>query len=228
MKLVFTPSVNYIHKTLVVAHESGVLDSMQFERCSPFDDDTTIWQFNPLGKVPTLVLDNGESLYGGLVICEYLDSLSPGKRLIPTGEARWQALRQFSLGDGLFDTTTILRVESYRPEAERRPRTILRERNKVMGILQQLERDAAGWKADVFHLGHVGAAGGLSWLSWKCPINTLNTVAGDDRFDWRQHASKLATWYDKAIERPSLAFKLDPERIKGKAGQPPSATAGRA
>lgn len=76
MKLVFTPNPHYIHMVLVVAHEAGVLGRLQFERQVPFDADTRISDYNPLGKVPTLVLDDGRSLYGGLLICEYLESLA--------------------------------------------------------------------------------------------------------------------------------------------------------
>jgi glutathione S-transferase len=64
MKLVFTPNPNYVHKVLVVAHEAGVLERLKFERQVPFDADTRIWDYNPLGKVPVLVMDDGESLYG--------------------------------------------------------------------------------------------------------------------------------------------------------------------
>ena len=79
MKLVFTPNPEYIHKVLVVAHESQILDKIDYERTRPFDAET-IWEFNPMGKVPSLVLDNGELLFGGLVICQYFDSLaSDGK-----------------------------------------------------------------------------------------------------------------------------------------------------
>ena len=88
MKLVFTPNPEYIHKVLVVAHESQILDKIEYERTRPFDAEI-IWEFNPMGKVPTLVLDSGQLLFGGLVICQYFDSLSlNGKTVFPKGENR--------------------------------------------------------------------------------------------------------------------------------------------
>ena len=59
MKLVFTPNPQYIHKVLVTAHEASVLDKIEFERQVPFDQDTGIWRYNPLGKVPAFVMDDG-------------------------------------------------------------------------------------------------------------------------------------------------------------------------
>jgi glutathione S-transferase len=100
MKLVFTPNPEYIHKVLVVAHEAGISDRLTFERTRPFAEDTSIWKFNPFGKVPVLIMDNGDPLFGGLVICEYFDSLSvTGKSVYPKGDARWPALRQMMLGE---------------------------------------------------------------------------------------------------------------------------------
>ena len=92
MKLVFTPNPQYIHKVVVAAHEAGVLDKLQLERQVPFDEDTEIWRYNPLGKVPAFEMDDGQPLYGGLVICEYLDSFNKTAPLFPGDESRWQLL----------------------------------------------------------------------------------------------------------------------------------------
>ena len=95
MKLRFTPNPNYIHKVLVAAAEAGVTDRLIYVRTGPFDADTDLWRDNPLNKVPTLVLDDGEALYGGPVICEYFDSLHDGPKMFPPwGRTRFTALTQ--------------------------------------------------------------------------------------------------------------------------------------
>ena len=162
MKLIFTPNPNYIHKALVTAHEAGVLDRLELERQVPFDEDTEIWRYNPLGKVPAFLRDDGQPLFGGLVICEYLDSFNTTAPLFPKDDTRWTALRQMITGDGVFDATTLIRVESWRPKEIWHIDYMQRERRKIFGALDMLEQDAKSFSADVFHIGHVCIAGGLS------------------------------------------------------------------
>ena len=76
---------------------------------------------SPLGKIPTLVLEDGTALYDSRVICEYLAGLAPDKGLLPaSGEARWRCLTLQALGQGLADAAVNLRYETaLRPEDKR-------------------------------------------------------------------------------------------------------------
>ena len=206
MKLLFTPNPEYIHKVLVVAQEAGVLDQIDFERHVPFAEDTVIHNHNPLGKVPSMILDNGDPLYGGLVICEYLDSLSnTGHRVFPQDDTRWQALRQMVLGDGLFDATTNMRVESWRGPEVWHADYLVRERAKIIRSLEQMNKDAADFTDDVFHIGHVCFAGGLSYLDLRNPMKEVALEPGDAEFTWQDRWPVLATWYESVLTRPSIA-----------------------
>lgn len=214
MKLVFTPNPQYIHKVLVVACESAVLDRLTFERSVPFDEDTTIWAFNPLGKVPCLILDNGEPLFGGLVICEYLDSLAKsGRSVFPKDEARWPALRQAMLGEGMFDATTNMRVEGWRKSGERHLDYMLRERRKIVNALDRMEHEAQDFADLPFHIGHICMAGGISYLELRNPIQEHDMAPGDHNFEWRQGRPQLAAWYEKIWARPSMQYRYEwPQR----------------
>lgn len=211
MKLVFTPNPQYIHKAVVTAFEAGVLDRLELERQVPFDEDTGIWRYNPLGKVPAFVMDDGEPLYGGLVICEYLDSFNKTAPLFPKDDSRWQALRQMVTGDGIFDATTLIRVESWRPKEEWHLDYMLRERQKIMAALDRLNLDAKGWLAnpEVFHIGHVTTAGGLSYLGLRNPITDCGLEPGDKDWEWRDGRPALAEWFKGIVSRPSLAHTVD-------------------
>ncbi len=218
MKLVYTPNAAYVHKALGVAHEAGVLDRLQLVRSVPFDDDTTIWQHNPLGKVPCLILDDGQPLPGGLAICEYLDSLSvTGRSVFPAGAARWPALALAMLGEGLFDATTLMRVESWRPAAERHVDALRRERRKVMNALAAMECEAARLTSQPFHIGHVCIAGGLSYLELRNPVRELALEPGDAGFEWRTQCPSLAAWYETALERPSIRHRITREQVEAMA-----------
>jgi glutathione S-transferase len=210
LKLIFTPNPKYIHKVLVVAHEGGILDRMTMVRSVPFDEDTSIWTYNPLGKVPCLILDDGSPLFGGLVICEYLDSLSTtGVSVFPKTHERWPALRQAIIGEGMFDATTNMRVEGWRKPEERHADYMLRERRKVINMLDGMEREADQFAAAQFHIGHICMAGGISYLELRNPIQEHNMVEGDAAFDWRQGRPKLSAWYDRICQRPSLQYRYE-------------------
>jgi len=221
MKLVFTPYPHYIHKVLVVAAEAGVLGRLGFIRQVPFAPVRSLYQYNPLGKVPALQLDDGEPFYGGLLACEYLDSLrTDGKTLFPTSERKWEAKRQMMLGDGLFDATTLLRVLSWKDKEKWDLDYMGRERHKVMTILTHMERDARAFRPGEFHIGHVCFAGGLSYLDLQCPINKLALEPGDESFDWRTGRPALEAWYNEVIKRPSMDMNAAHAAI-GALNQPP-------
>lgn len=222
MKLIFTPNTKYIHKVLVVAFEAGILDRLTFERTRPFDDDTSIWRYNPFGKVPVLQMDDGEPLFGGLVICEYFNSLSvTGVSVYPDGELRWSALRQMMLGDGLFDATTLLRVEGWREAKDWNRAYMRRERQKMMNALDRMELEVPQFETAPFHIGHICMAGGLSYLDLRNPIREYALETGDAEFDWRSQRPTLSRWYDAIRTRPSLQFTVDlPEAVgRHEAGQ---------
>jgi glutathione S-transferase len=160
--------------------------------------------------VPTLVLQDGSSLYGGALICEYLDSLgAEGPSLFPRGPAGWVARRQFFTGDGLFDATTNLRVESWRPPGQRNGALLERERRKVVGALDQMERDAGGFAGQALHIGHVGFAGGLSYLDHRNPLRELALLGSDAQFDWRTGRPALSAWYEQVSLHDALRFRLE-------------------
>ena len=102
-------------------------------------------EFNPLSKVPTLVTDDGLHLYDSPVICEYLDSIGSAPKLFPAaGKARWIALTQQALGDGILDATQPRRREIALPQDDGRKSYIELQQGKVKHALAELEKQAPG------------------------------------------------------------------------------------
>ena len=155
------------------------------------------------------VRDDGTPLFGGLVICEYLDSFNATAPLFPKDETRWMALRQMVTGDGIFDATTLIRIESWRDKDTWHLDYMRRERRKIFGALDMLEEDAKAFSADVFHIGHVCIAGGLSYLNLRNPIRDAVIEPGDDDWDWRAGRPTLSAWFDEILKRPSVAHKVE-------------------
>ena len=113
------PPSPFGRKVKIAANLLGLSDHIQIVAADTNDASDILRQQNPLGKIPTLILDNGETLFDSRVIIEYLDHLAGGGRIIPRDtDARFAALRLQALCDGIMDAS-ILRVYEarYRPEA---------------------------------------------------------------------------------------------------------------
>ena len=105
--------------------------------------DPALLEFNPLSKVPTLITDNGAMLYDSPVICEYIDSIGNAPKLFPpAGPARWKALCQEALGDGILDATQPRRREIALPQDDGRKGYIELQQGKVKRALDVLEKEA--------------------------------------------------------------------------------------
>lgn len=207
MKMLFHGR-DFIDKVLVVASESGVLDKIEFIVQQPFDEDAIIWQYNPLGRHPALVLDDGVVLCHGMLVCEYLDSLTEGRRLFPQDGTRWRAVSQALLGDGLFDATSALVVQGLRKPEDRNRPDALRHRKRIYHVLAEMDRQSAAFRPDDFHIGHVCFACGLDYHDRRRPFRRFEFESADTDFDWRKVHPRLALWFDEiSRKRPSLQVR---------------------
>jgi glutathione S-transferase len=129
---------------------------------STFGDADKIRPYNPLTRVPTLVLDSGEVLIESHSILDYLDSLVPSERaMFPRSEpARRQALKIASLATGLGEKAVSLFYEQtfHREKSET---WVSRCRQQILGTLSHLEasrgeRKSTYWLGD--RIGHADIA----------------------------------------------------------------------
>lgn len=196
MKLIGTHTSPYVRKTRIVLMEKKI--DYDFVIISPWEAEQEVARYNPLGKVPVLVLDDGHTLYDSRVIVEYLDNMTPNNRLIPaSGRERITVKRWEALCDGLCDAATTLYLESQRPEPERSLAWMVRQRGKIERVLAELAEDLddAPWC--------FGTGLSLSDVALGCALGYL-----DFRFaelDWRAQHAALARHYDKLMQRSSFA-----------------------
>lgn len=196
MKLFYTPIKGYVHTIETLIHYAELRDRIELVPTKPFDGECELRSINPLGKVPTLLLDDGQYLAGGPVIYEYLDSLHRRRKLYPArGPQRWTTLRQAWMADGLFDTFVLLIIESWLPQNEQRPAYITRCWSKIVAILDQIERDVPGYGR--LDIGQMRTVGALQFLRLK-----MSTVG--------KACVGLDSAYDILAERPALTAWLKP------------------
>jgi glutathione S-transferase len=194
MKLFFSPTSPYVRKCLVAAHELGLGERIEFlpSNAHPVNRDRTIIAKNPLGKVPTLLTDDGMALYDSRVICEYLDQLAGGA-LFGEGAARWSALTLQALGDGILDGALLARYEdAARPEP-------LRWSDWRAGQLDKGETSLAHLEAHPDLLAHGRVD--IGSIAVACALWYLDLRFGDT--DWRARFPSVARWYADFSTRPS-------------------------
>ncbi len=123
MKLYWALASPFVRKVMVVAHETGTVGRLQLidTTVSMAEANPVVQRDNPLSKIPTLLLEDGTSLYDSRAICEYLDSLHDGPKLFPPAPLRWDALRRHCLGDGMMDTLILWRQERLKPQERQTP-----------------------------------------------------------------------------------------------------------
>jgi glutathione S-transferase len=146
---------------------------------------------NPLSKIPTLVRDDGSTLFDSVVICEYLNDLAAGTLFPSQGEAKWKALRWHALADGLMDALILWRNERER-EAPLQPLLEAFE-VKTRACLATLDEEA--WEL-------VEAPLSIGQVTIGCALGYLDYRFGP--FGWREQAPRLASWYATLSQRQSF------------------------
>ena len=200
MKLRYNPASPYVRKVTVTLIETGLEDRVERIPTNPHDPETDIATVNPLGKVPTLITDDGEVLVDSPVICEYLDSLHDGAKLFPApGAPRWRALRLLALGDGMTDAGVLRRTESRRPEAFRYDKWVDRQNTVIGRAMDALEGELERLDGPLT-IGHIAVACSIGWLDFRFPD-----------LDWRPGRPGLAEWFEAFSERPSMTATVPKE-----------------
>ena len=177
-----SPPSPFGRKVKIAAALLGLSDRISIEKADTNDPNERLRTQNPLGKIPALVMENGETLYDSRVILEFLDALAGGGKLIPAGSARFEALRQQALADGIMDAAVLQVYEArWRPDDRREQKWLDHQRGKVERALKAAEATMSTPSRNI-HIGHVALACALGYL--------------DLRFDgrWRQDHPKLAAW----------------------------------
>jgi glutathione S-transferase len=196
MTLHWSPRSPYVRKVMIAAHEMGLQDRLRTVRTvvGGTTPHRELMRVNPLGKIPTLELEDGSVLYDSPVICEYLDTLHDGPKLFPAaGPQRFVALRRLALGDGMLDAALPWLGERFRPaEKQSQPHMDL-WRAKLVASVDALEHEADALRYGAYTIGHVAIGVALGYLDFR-----FGELA------WRDGHPKLAAWHATFNARPAV------------------------
>ena len=196
MRLIGSLTSPYVRKARIVLVEKRI--EYNFDPDDPWSDQTRVPDANPLGKVPVLVLEDDSTLFDSRVIVEFLDSVSPISRLIPSNNRekievkRWEAL-----ADGVLDAAVAVVLERKRPAKQKSEAMVKRQMNKIERGVAVMARDLGEkpWcTGNALTLADIACGVALGYLDFR-----------HSTFDWRVLHANLAKLALKLAERPSFA-----------------------
>ena len=191
MKLIGSLTSPYVRKIRIVLAEKKIDFDLVLD--SPWVEGNQVVAVNPLGKVPVLVLDDESPLYDSRVIAEYLDTVAPNNRLIPaSGRERISVKRWEALADGILDAAVAAFLESRRPDGERSPSWI--ERQRALRVMSDDLGEQPWCHGNNLSLADISAGCALGYVSFRL---------GDIR--WTEQYPDLAHLYEKLMQRPAFA-----------------------
>jgi glutathione S-transferase len=196
MKLIGSLSSPFVRKARIVLAEKKI--DYRFELENVWADDTAIHDFNPIGKVPCLVMEDGAAVFDSRVICEYVDTLSPVCKLVPqSGRERVEVRCWEALADGIMDAAVLIRLEGVlREEAHRSASWVARQQHKIDDGLIAMAQGlgAKTWCAgNHYTLADVAVGCALGYLDFRMP-----------QLNWRELHPNLDKYYQKLSQRQSF------------------------
>jgi glutathione S-transferase len=197
MKLLASLASPYTRKVRVFLAEKKIECDLELVDVAPIDN--AVNSHNPLGKIPTLILDDGTPLYDSRVIVEFLDSASPISRLIPDEKRDRVAVRRWeALADGVLDAGILVRLEAQRDKKERNKAFTDKQTARMHRAMEQLAKDL-GEKSfchgERYSLADIALGCCTGWLDFRKPVDV----------DWCAQYAPLAQHYKKLMERPAFA-----------------------
>ena len=201
MKLIASHTSPYARKVRIAMAEKRI--ECEFVEDNVWAATTTVPQFNPLGKVPVLVLEDGLAVFDSRVIVEYLDGISPVSRLIPDNSRdrvlvkRWEAL-----GDGIADAGILVFLETKRPEAQQSKASIARQFGKIDAGIATAAREIGAREyfiGNALSLADIAMSCALLWIEYRLP-----------QVRWRESHPGLKTWIEKLELRASFVETAPP------------------
>jgi len=197
MKIIGSLTSPYARKVRIVLAEKKI--EAEFVLENVWVPETTISQSNPLGKIPCLVMDDGGAIFDSRVIVEYVDTLSPVGKLIPSGGRERAAVKTWeALADGLLDAGILARLEAtWRPQEQQSPAWVERQMSKMNAALSSMSKGLgeANWcHNNQFSLADIAVGCALGYLNFRFP-----------QLEWREPYPNLERLYERLMQRPSFS-----------------------
>ena len=168
MKLIGSYTSPFVRKISVILLEKGI--TFEFVNEQPYNAINGVAHYNPLGKVPALVTDDGEVWYDSPIIAEYIDLLGIAPAMLPADPKAALKIRQIeALADGIMDAALVSVREQARPVAQQSETELLHQREKINRGLDTLESyiNEGALRVDEMNLATIAIACAISYLNFR-------------------------------------------------------------
>jgi glutathione S-transferase len=188
MKLLYTKRSPYARKVNVIALEKNILLDLIDEDLQK--KSSRLLDANPLGKVPTLILDNGTTVFDSPVICQYLDGLDDRVIMIPRQAAeRIEVLKWEAFSEDLMAAAINCYMEKIRhPQDFHQEFTATLEKN-ILSAYRYIEKNLS--QLHTFNLAPVAVASAIGYIHFRLPHLKVQGA--------------LLQWFEAISKRPSMA-----------------------
>lgn len=207
-KLISATPSPYARKVRIALAEKGLPFELVTE--VPWDSTTSTPKYNPLEKLPVLILEDGSSVYESSFIMQYLELKYPETPMLPDDVDGIIAARRLEvLCDGVCDAFVLMFFEKMRPEGQISKEWMARQRRKIDGGLREMSRligDREFATGDRFGLGDIAVGTVFAYLTVRAPD-----------IDWRSAHPNLGAFSDRMEKRPSFSGSVPvPQKISDK------------
>jgi len=196
MELFYTLTSPYSRKILLAADHLGLTNDITMTFMHPIEDKTgKLRAANPLERIPTLMLNNGDIIFDSPLIADVLCHLAGAAPF--SFEERLKQQKIQSLADGIMDAAVSSQMEKTRIEAEQSAYWLERWHKAILRAVAAFESsmidDTKEW-----HIGSMGMACALDYLRFRHPDIT-----------WMEANRKTHEWYQAVIKK-DIMVKTDP------------------
>lgn len=195
MKLIIATPSPFARKARIALHEKGV--PFGEEITVPWNPGTSAPEYNPLGKIPILICDDGRVVYDSRVILAYLDTLPGTPPMFPAEPMlRIDALQIEALADGVCDAVVLIAIEARRKAELQSSDWVSRQSVKVDAGMAELDRllgDKTYLVGGTFSVADIAAGSALGYTALRFPAHP-----------WRTLFPRLAAYWQRLEERPSF------------------------
>ncbi|AZZ37248.1 glutathione S-transferase [Bdellovibrio sp. qaytius] len=189
MKLYYANLSPYTRKVIATAMITGLLDKLEIidlMSTGKYIPTPELKKANPLGKIPALLLANGETVVDSPVICEYLDAKSIKGSIYPKDEDAYFFQRKLeALADGCTDATLLRRYESVRPPELQSAEWDAKQKEKMALSFQYFDSVASRLGTSEFYIGEISIVAMIDYADIRFPQE-----------NWLSTAPNLKKWYD--------------------------------
>lgn len=189
MKLIFNNISPFARKCRVLISLLGIEKDLSLENIgalSPIAANEKLLAYNPLGKIPILVLGQDQALLDSRVICEYLNTLAGGDFFPSNKEQKFASLQCQSLADGLSEAALSIRYElSFREQHQQSEQWMFKQRERIAQVINHFDRYTLSLRKQPA-IGEIAIACALGYIDFRLPD-----------IDWRATNDNLANWFDE-------------------------------